>query len=91
MEVGNLETIKRVVEIGSGISIVPEPCIAQEVKNETLKAIQFTDEVVMQPLGIISKRSRHFSPAVQEFVEFLTQKTSRGVAGGPDRALQVMV
>ena len=88
MEVDNIEIIKRVVEIGSGISIVPEPCIAQEIKNETLKAIQFTDEVVMRPLGIISKRSRHFSPAVQEFVEFLTEKTSRGTAGRPDRALQ---
>ena len=88
MEVDNIETIKRVVEIGSGISVVPEPCIAQEIKNETLKAIQFTDEVVMRPLGIISKRGRRFSPAVQEFVEFLTEKTSRGTAGRPDRALQ---
>ena len=88
MEVDNIEIIKRVVEIGSGISIVPEPCIAQEIKNETLKAIQFTDEVVMRPLGIISKRSRRFSPAVQEFVEFLMEKTSRGAAGGPDRARQ---
>ena len=88
-EVDNIETIKRVVEIGSGISIVPEPCIAQEIRNETLKVIQFTDEVVMRPLGIISKRGRRFSPAVQEFVEFLTEKTSRGAAGEPDRALQV--
>ena len=88
MEVDNIEIIKRVVEIGSGISIVPEPCIAQEIKNETLKAIQFTDEVVMRPLGIISKRNRRFSPAVQEFVEFLMEKTSQGAAGGPHRALQ---
>jgi DNA-binding transcriptional LysR family regulator len=88
MEVDNIETIKRVVEIGSGISIVPEPCIAQEIKNETFKTIQFTDEVVMRPLGIISKRGRRFSPAVQEFVEFLTEKPSRGTAGEPDRALQ---
>src|SRR5262245_48931825 len=76
MEVDNIELIKRVVEIGSGIAIVPEPCIAQEIKNETLKAIQFTDEVVMRPLGIISKRSRRFSPAVQEFVEFLSKSSS---------------
>jgi len=88
MEVDNIETIKRVVEIGSGISIVPEPCIAQEIKNETLKAIQFTDEVVMRPLGLISKRGRRFSPAVQAFVEFLTEKPVRGVAGEPDRVLQ---
>jgi molybdate transport repressor ModE-like protein len=88
MEVDNIETLKRVVELGSGVSAVPESCIAQEIKNKALKAIQFTDEVVMRPLAIISKRGRHRSPAVQEFVEFLTEKNSRGAAEGPDRALQ---
>jgi molybdate transport repressor ModE-like protein len=88
MEVDNIETIKRVVEIGSGISIVPELSIAQEVKNETLKAIQFTDEVILRPLGIISKRGRRFTPAVQEFIDFLRGKTPRGTARGPDQALQ---
>ena len=44
--------------------------------SETLKALQFSDEVVMRPLGIISKRGRRFTPAVQEFVNFL-----RGVSG----------
>ncbi len=88
MEVDNIETIKRVVEIGSGISIVPEPSITQEVKAETLKAIQFTDEVVVRPLGIISKRARRFTPAAQEFIDFLQGKRPRGGAGESDRALQ---
>ncbi len=88
MEVDNIETIKRVVEIGSGISIVPEPSITQEVKAETLKAIQFTDEVVARPLGIISKRARRFTPAVQEFIDFLQGKRPRGGTGELDRALQ---
>jgi molybdate transport repressor ModE-like protein len=88
MEVDNIETIKRVVEIGSGISIVPEPSVTQEIKAETLKAVQFTDEVLIRPLGIISKRARHFTPAVQEFVDFLQGRKSRGTTGEPDRTLQ---
>ena len=36
MELDNIETIKRVVEVGAGVAIVPEPTIAQEVKNRTL-------------------------------------------------------
>ena len=88
MEVDNIETIKRVVEIGSGISIVPEPSVTQEIKAETLKAIQFTDEVLIRPLGIISKRSRHFTPAVQEFIDFLRGRRPHGTAGEPDRTLQ---
>ncbi|MGH7963747.1 MAG: LysR family transcriptional regulator [Candidatus Binatia bacterium] len=88
MEVDNIETVKRVVEIGSGISIVPEPTITQEVKNVTLKAVQFADEVLMRPLGIISKRGRHFTPAVEEFIDFLKAKAPRSPTGEPDQALQ---
>jgi molybdate transport repressor ModE-like protein len=91
MEVDNIETLKRVVEIGSGISIVPEPTITQEVKNETLKAVQVADEVLMRPLGIISKRGRRFTPAAQEFIDFLKVKTSWSAAGEPDRTLQATV
>jgi molybdate transport repressor ModE-like protein len=88
MEVDNIDTIKRIVEIGSGISIVPEPSIEQEVKNETLRAIQFADETLMRPLGIISKRGRRFTPAGQEFIDLLKGKVSRSVIGKPDPTLQ---
>ena len=77
MEVDNIETIKRAVEIGSGVSIVPEPCVEQEVKTHTLKALQFKDEVILRPLGILSKRGRPYSPAVRKFIEFLTEKETR--------------
>ena len=88
MEVDNIDTIKRIVEIGSGISIVPEPSIEQEVKNETLKAIQFADETLMRPLGIISKRGRRFTPAAQEFIDLLKGKANRSAVGKPDPTLQ---
>lgn len=87
MEMDNIETIKRVVEVGSGLSIVPEPTIAQEVKNDTLRAIQFSDEPLMRPLGILLKRGRHFTPAVQEFIDFLKDKSPRPVAQESSRAL----
>ena len=74
MEMDNIETIKRGVEVGAGISIVPEPAIGQEVKNETLVAVQLADETLTRPLGIISKRGRRFTPAVQEFIDFLRGK-----------------
>ena len=80
MEMDNIETIKRVVEVGTGLSIVPEPAIAQEVKNDTLRAIQFSDETLMRPLGILLKRGRRFSPAVQEFINFLKEKSPRAIA-----------
>ncbi len=74
-EVDNIETVKRIVELGSHLAIVPEPSIAQEVQNVTLKVIPLADEVVVRPLGIISKRGRRFTPAVQEFVNFLREES----------------
>ncbi len=74
MEMDNIETIKRGVEIDSGVSIVPEPAVLQEVKNETLRALSFTEEVLMRPLGLICKRSRQLTPAVEEFMQLFTNK-----------------
>ncbi len=68
MELDNIETIKRVVEVGAGVAIVPEPTIAQEVKNRTLCALEFTDETLRRPLGIVHRQGKHFSPAVERFI-----------------------
>jgi DNA-binding transcriptional LysR family regulator len=68
MELDNIETIKRVVEIGAGVAIVPEPTIKQEVKNRTLHALHITDETLLRPLGIVHRQGRHFSPAVERFI-----------------------
>ena len=68
MELDNIETIKRVVEIGAGIAIVPEPTIKQEVKSRTLCAVHISDETLMRPLGIVHRQGRHFSPAVERFI-----------------------
>ena len=87
VEMDNIETIKRVVEVGSGLSIVPEPAITQEVKNDTLRAIQFSDEPLMRPLGILLKRGRRFTPAVQEFIDLLKDKSSRAVSQESSRVL----
>ena len=50
------------------------------MKGETLRAIQFADETLMRPLGIVTKRGRRFTPAVQEFIDYLKDKS---VAGPP--------
>jgi DNA-binding transcriptional LysR family regulator len=71
MELDNIETIKRVVEIGSGVAILPEPAVRPEVKGRTLAAVQFSDETFLRPLGIIHRQGKHFSPAAAKFIELL--------------------
>jgi DNA-binding transcriptional LysR family regulator len=71
MELDNIETIKRVVEIGTGLAILPEPAVRPEVKGRTLVAVQLSDEVFLRPLGIIHRTGKHFSPAAEKFIEYL--------------------
>lgn len=68
IELDNIETIKRVVEIGTGVALVPEPAVKQEAKSRTLRVLQLSDGILSRPLGIIHRHGRHFSPAVERFI-----------------------
>lgn len=71
MELDNIETIKRVVEIGTGVAIIPQPAVSQEVRAKTLVAVSFSDEEFVRPLGIIHRHGKQFSPAAEKFIAML--------------------
>ena len=72
MEFDNIETIKRAVEIGQGIAIVPRSTVELETARGSLKMLEFVEGPFLRPLAIIYKRGRELSPAVAKFVEVLT-------------------
>jgi DNA-binding transcriptional LysR family regulator len=72
MEFDNIETIKRSVEVGIGISILPETAVANEVKNKMLVALDFTEGVFTRPIGIIHRKGKVLSEAAGEFIQLLT-------------------
>jgi DNA-binding transcriptional LysR family regulator len=74
MEFDNIETIKRSVEVGIGVSILPETAVANEVRNKQLVALNFTEGVFTRSIGIIHRKGKVFSAAAQEFVNALTSK-----------------
>lgn len=67
----NIENIKRAVEIGAGVSILPLPTVRREVDHGFLKALNFQDRRLYRPLGIIHRRHKHISNAAEKFVELL--------------------
>lgn len=67
----NIENIKRAVEIGVGVSILPLPTVRREVEHGFLKALPFAEDKVVRPLGIIHKRHKHLSKAAEKFVGIL--------------------
>lgn len=73
-EYDNIETIKRAVEIGQGVAIVPLPAIRHEVEHGTIKIANLNADNLLRPLGIIHKRSRHLTPAAEKFIDVVKRE-----------------
>jgi DNA-binding transcriptional LysR family regulator len=71
MEFDNIETIKRSVEVGSGVSILPETTVVNEVRNGLLAAVDFVEGPFTRAVGVVHRRGRVLSAAAREFVAML--------------------
>jgi DNA-binding transcriptional LysR family regulator len=80
MEFDNVEMVKRAVEVESGISIVPENTIRQEVETGLLAAIRLEGKRLTRPLGVIYQRNRPRFPALAEFIAILKNGSSTATA-----------
>jgi DNA-binding transcriptional LysR family regulator len=77
MEFDNIETIKQAVEIGAGVSILPEPTVRESVERGSLATVRLIAPELYRPLGIIHRQRRVFTPTAAKFVELLQQLQSR--------------
>ncbi|MBN1795655.1 MAG: LysR family transcriptional regulator [Sedimentisphaerales bacterium] len=75
MEFDNIETVKRAIEINSGISILPATSVEQEIAAGTLKALRFTDENLTRPTGIIVRKNKIQTRPGRYFIKLLTEKS----------------
>lgn len=74
MELDNIETIKRSVEAGLGVSLLPAPTLASEVRARTLVARPPAEGPFLRPIGLIYRRSREQSAASRAFLSLLTSE-----------------
>jgi LysR family transcriptional regulator, transcriptional activator of the cysJI operon len=72
-EFDNIETVKRAVEIESGISVVPSNTVTQEVKNGQLVPVTIESPRMSRPLGLIFSRSRARPPGMKELIAALKE------------------
>jgi DNA-binding transcriptional LysR family regulator len=75
MEFDNVETVKKAVEINSGISILPKPVVLQELTAGTIKALDFENEKFARPTGIIIRKDRILSYDAKFLIELLRKKS----------------
>jgi len=74
MELASIETIKRFVAIGMGISIVPRLCIAREVRDGSLQALTIRDARFKRQLGLIYNKDRYQSQAARAFLALISEQ-----------------
>jgi DNA-binding transcriptional LysR family regulator len=72
MELDNIETIKRSVEAGLGLSLLPAPTLAAEIRARTLVARPPAEGPFRRPIGVMYRRTRELSAASQAFLALLT-------------------
>jgi len=70
-ELDNIEMVKRLVEVGAGIAVIPEKSCVHEVQSGSLVKVELSDKDLLRPIGIIYRTGKHFSPAVEKFIEYL--------------------
>jgi DNA-binding transcriptional LysR family regulator len=72
MESDNVETIKRAVEVGVGIALVPSAAVRQELAQGTLIALRLTDCVINRPLAILHRKGFALTPAMKLFIKLMS-------------------
>jgi DNA-binding transcriptional LysR family regulator len=73
MDFDNVETVKRAVEIDSGLAIVPRSTIRDEVAHQTLAALRLDEGDFPRPLALMHTRNKVLSPAMKEFIAMIKE------------------
>jgi DNA-binding transcriptional LysR family regulator len=69
MEMDNVETIKRAVEMGLGVSVLPQATSIFEVAQGTLVAKPFAEGVFTRPIGILVRKGKYLDRASQAVLD----------------------
>ena len=67
----NVEAIKRAVEAGSGVALLPRPTLENEIELGTLAAVPLANNHFSRPVGIIHRKGRKLYANTEAFIEVL--------------------
>lgn len=76
MELGSIETIKELVKIGMGISVLATWIAQEELKQGTLVALPLGRRKLRRSWGVLHGRSREFSLVEADFVRLCAEATA---------------
>jgi DNA-binding transcriptional LysR family regulator len=81
----NVENIKRAVEIGSGVALLPAPTVRREVEAGLLHAVQIDGVEWQRPLGIVHRRNRTLTNPARKLVELLRKSLESVATSGSEK------
>jgi DNA-binding transcriptional LysR family regulator len=75
LELDNIESIKKGIEEGIGLALLPEPMLRQEAQAGTIRVVKLLlgpqEERFVRPLGIIHRRHHDLGSTALGFIELL--------------------
>lgn len=71
-EFDNIETIKRAVEVGLGVAVVPRPSVLDEQRSGQLAVVPLAEPEWKRTVGVIYRSDRVLGTAARKFIELLT-------------------
>ncbi len=81
-EFDNIENIKKAVEIGAGLALLPEPTIRREVRAGTLAAVPLRGCRLVRPVSIVYSRQHKPGAAALRFIDLLRNQTEESNGAG---------
>jgi DNA-binding transcriptional LysR family regulator len=73
-EFDNIETIKRAVEVGFGVAIVPRPSVVDEQRTGQLAAVPLAEAEWTRSVGVVYRSDRTLGTAARKFIELLRSR-----------------
>ena len=73
MAFDNIETIKQAIMIGAGVSLLPRHTVDKEAGIRTLAVVPFALADLVRPVGLIHRRQKTLSVAVNRFIQLLKE------------------
>ena len=73
MEAENVATIKPLVKINLGISIIPYRAVAEETKRQELHCVRIRDYELSREVGLVYQKSDHIPKILLELIRLFQE------------------
>ena len=77
MEISSPEAMKRLAQAGLGVSILPRPVVAGEIRRGALKALALPGLRFEREIGVVHRGAESLSPAARMFLDMVEQRVKK--------------